>query len=821
MEQKFVFNPDTKNLSCGGVDVAVFSDDYASGHQSGITLIMHDKRMANGGDVRFEQTPGQWQPTPVRIERVFDEKAEKVTAKMQYPDKRAHLRGFNPIIYPDLELQYSVSAVPCKKGVKISVNVMQPIPECLAGKASFNLELVPSHVIGNAWIMDDETGIFPAQPMGPTISLPANIDIAGVYDKADGKANLKNLLGDRNSFSPIVADDIIAMPYATGHSFTVMPESDLYSFTVTSEESLLKLYDGRMNHNNGWFVLNSELPTGKTGEILTWYLEPKVNLSWEYKPVVQVSQVGYHPNQPKNAVIECDIKDELDKPVILYKITTNGYQKVVEKAPSDWGKFLRYRYASFDFSTVSEEGLYQVAYGESKSAIFRIDKNIYERGVWQPVLEYFLPVQMCHMMVREKYRIWHGHCHKDDAVMAPVDYNHFDGYYQGPDTMCKYKSGQHVPGLNVGGWHDAGDFDLRIESQAGEVYNLAIAYEEFNAYCDSTTVDQKNHLVEIHQPDGENDILQQIEHGLLSIIAGYEALGRLYRGIICSDLRQYVLLGDGADMTDGMPSDDDRWVFTENNPNREFEVSSQLAAAYRSIRDFRPELANKALAIAKELYVITEEKEHEGAKVRSAIELFLSTGEPEYKKYVCEHADLICEKFGWFGWIAVRAIDKINDAEFTSKMREAAEKYKEEITAMCSDNPYGVPYRPGAWGSGWGIQGFGAHYYFYYKAFPDIFSPKPMFNALNFVLGCHPGTNTASFASGIGAKSATQAYCAYRAEHSYIPGGVISGTELISPNFPELLEFSFLWQQGEYVLGGGSSNYMMLVLAVAQVSKNM
>ena len=42
---------------------------------------------------------------------------------------------------------------------------------------------------------------------------------------------------------------------------------------------------------------------------------------------------------------------------------------------------------------------------------------------------------------------------------------------------------------------------------------------------------------------------------------------------------------------------------------------------------------------------------------------------------------------------------------------------------------------------------------------------------------------------------------------------VVSGTALIRPDFPELLEFPFLWQQVEYVLGGGSSHYMFLVLA--------
>ncbi len=92
-----------------------------------------------------------------------------------------------------------------------------------------------------------------------------------------------------------------------------------------------------------------------------------------------------------------------------------------------------------------------------------------------------------------------------------------------------------------------------------------------------------------------------------------------------------------------------------------------------------------------------------------------------------------------------------------------------------------------------------------------------MYNALNFILGCHPGSNTASFASGVGAKSATVAYGLNRADWSFIPGGVVSGTALIRPDFPELLEFPFLWQQTEYVLGGGSSHYMFLVLAARQL----
>ena len=71
--------------------------------------------------------------------------------------------------------------------------------------------------------------------------------------------------------------------------------------------------------------------------------------------------------------------------------------------------------------------------------------------------------------------------------------------------------------------------------------------------------------------------------------------------------------------------------------------------------------------------------------------------------------------------------------------------------------------------------------------------------------------------SGVGAKSLTAAYGFNRADWCYIPGGIASGTALIRPDFPELLEWPYLWQQTEYVLGGGTTDYLLLVLAADQV----
>lgn len=819
MMKEFLLNGSTGYFTNKGVDVMAFNDIYPSGHQSGVSILMHGKRVATNGDVRFEQTPGQWQPVPKQDERTVDEKTNSIATKLSYPDLSEHLRGFNPKIYPDYQFEYTVTVKGQGPSVLVTVDLDKPIPEEYIGKLCFNLELFPGALFGKPWIMDQKQGLFPPQANGPTMSQPANYSHAGSLPEEPHGADRKVLSGENNGYNPIIADDIIAEPYAVGRRFTVRPDDPYSRITVESLTAPLKLYDGRMNHNNGWFVVSSEIPADTDHNAIQWIITPNVVDDWLYTPVVQTSQVGYHPNQPKVAAVELDSRDGKRENAVLTRITENGETVTETVGYKEWGQFLRYNYLLFDFSSVREEGLYKLRYGTSESSVFRIAEDVYDRGVWQPVLEYFLPVQMCHMRVNEKYRVWHGLCHNDDARMAPVNYNHFDGYAQGPSTLTKYKSGDVVPGLNAGGWHDAGDFDLRVESQAGEAYILSLAYEAFHVDYDATTVDQERKITEIHQPDGKNDILQQIEHGMLSVVGGYRSLGRLYRGIICNDLRQYVLLGDSASMTDGISGNaDDRWVFTEDNPPRELTIAAHLAAASRALKGFNDTLSAQALEAAQELYDITDG--HDKArlpKIHAAVELYLTTHDQKYKDFLLSETAFIVENIMFAGWIVCRAVKEIADSAFTESIRNALTQVKTHFDTLCAETPYGIPYRPRIWGAGWDIQRLGFQYYFMHKAFPDIFNPELIYNALNFILGCHPGSNTASFASGVGAKSATVAYGLNRADWSYIPGGVVSGTALIRPDFPELLEFPFLWQQTEYVMGGGSSHYMFLVLAVQQL----
>ena len=790
-------------LEMQGLNVMLAHDYYPEGHQGGVGIIQNGLRVATDGDLRLDRTPGQWQPVPKVGKRVVDKAKQEISLRNEYPDAAKDRKGFNPVIYPDLHFAYVVRIRPEGKAFRIVVDLEQPLPAEWDGKVSFNIELFPGILFGKSYSLDGQFGIFPRQANGP-----------GAMD-----ANKEY--------------HIAAM--AHGKKLVIAPESERQRMSIEAiAGGELELVDGRGQHDNGWFVVRGTTVKGATKNAVEWLISPNAIPGWKSEPVVQVSQVGYHPKQEKIAVIELDARETQRLPVVLSRVSENGgLEPVLSKTPQDWGRFLRYNYIHLDFTDVVAPGMYIVSYGDSKSNPFKIGADVYQRDVWQPTLEYFLPVQMCHMRVNDRYRVWHGACHLDDARMAPTNYNHFDGYIQGGSTLCKYQSGEPVPGLNLGGWHDAGDDDLRIESQAETMYGLALAREAFGVDYDDTTVDQKNRLVELHRPDGKADILQQLEHGALSVVGGYKTLGRFYRGIICTTLRQYTLLGDTANQTDnqvfdpkkavgepspvGLPgSPDDRWVFTEENPSRQMQAAAWLAATGRALKGFNDELAADCQRITEEYWKNGGEKTM-GQRIHLAVELLISTKDRQYAEFLIKQRETICKSIDRYGWIIGRALPLIGDAEFTKSVTEAVRGYAARVQDQGKKTPYGVPYSPDIWGAGWGIQSFGMKQYFLHTGFPDVFPRKYMLQALNFILGCHPGPNNASFVSGVGSKSVTVGYGFNRADWTYIPGGSVSGTALIRPDYPELLEWPFLWQQTEYVLGGGTTDYLFLVLAADKV----
>ena len=134
-----------------GVDVMAFDDIYPEGHQGGVSLIMHGHRIATNGDIRLEETPGQWQPVPKQRERIADPQTGTIKTYLSYPDSSRHMTGFNPMIYPDLHFNYEVITKAEGNAIRVTVNLDRPIPSEYIGKVGFNLELFPGILFGKPW----------------------------------------------------------------------------------------------------------------------------------------------------------------------------------------------------------------------------------------------------------------------------------------------------------------------------------------------------------------------------------------------------------------------------------------------------------------------------------------------------------------------------------------------------------------------------------------------------------------------------------------------------------------------------------------------
>ena len=276
-------------------------------------------------------------------------------------------------------------------------------------------------------------------------------------------------------------------------------------------------------------------------------------------------------------------------------------------------------------------------------------------------MDVWFPVQMDHMEVNEAYRVWHGAPFLDDALQAPINHIHFDGYSMGASTQTKYKSLERIPGLAVGGWFDAGDFDIQTGSHCNAILSLVDALEKFKINRDETFVDYPTRYVDIHRPDGKPDILQQIQHGTLNVVAQVKNIGHPVRGIVVPNLHQYHHLGDASAETDNLPYNpnlkpyetdgnssgtmDDRWAFTERTTFLDYFTSAALAAASRALKGFNDTLSEQSLFYAIKLW---NEDDSLGKldtsrfsmmfrrnlKAVAALQLYITTKDDQYAKCV-------------------------------------------------------------------------------------------------------------------------------------------------------------------------------------------
>ena len=789
-----------------GVNILVYSNQYNGmffdEKTAGLEMIHHGVRTVTGGAVRLQNTPEQWDLVPTVVSR-------KINA-----DKSIEVE----LRYPDYDFNSRLKVFPKDAGFIVEVYLDKEMPEELTDKAGFNLEFLPSAYFEKSYMADGKPNYFPRYPAGNTIVKPITDKIPQIFGHTT--------FDDRGR-----GEYLVPMPLATGNEFVLAPEDAERTVTIKSEATL-SLYDGRNLAQNGWYIVRSLLPAKKTGKVLEWYVEPSSVSSWIREPNIGFSQIGYFPDQKKESVIELDMNDTPLSHATIYQVNADG--KSIPKLTAEakvWGKYLRYNYLTVDFSSVKDEGVYYIQYGDHKTNTFVISNDVF-KNIWHPTLDVWFPIQMDHMEVNEAYRVWHGVPYLDDALQAPVNEKHFDGYSMGPTTDTKYKPYERIPGLAVGGWFDAGDFDIQTGSHNSVLLSFTDAWENFKINRDETYIDQKTRYVDIHRPDGKPDILQQIEHGALNVVAQVKNIGHPVQGIIVPNLHQYHHLGDASTITDNLPYNpnlkpyetdgkssgtmDDRWAFTTRRPMLDLQSAAALAASYRALKDYNPSLADDCLTCAKKLWNESKDatmphmsgmpfSHFPSMDTDAALQLYISTKDPLYEKRfessLWKSLDLAP---GFAMSYALHAYPYM-DKKFQKKLRPYVLKYKLAQDSLCNQNPYGVPMSNRMWAGNGNVIDWAITNYFANKYFPDIISKEYVYRGLDYIMGCHPYSNL-SFVASVGTKSKKITYGNNRADFTFIAGGIVPGVMLLKPDFLENKDdWPFFWGENECVITPGAS----------------
>ncbi|HYG20847.1 MAG TPA: cellulase N-terminal Ig-like domain-containing protein [Ohtaekwangia sp.] len=801
---------DLEYFETQGVNVLVYNNLFTGGFNdektAGIELIHHGVRTAQGGAVRLSNTPEQWDLVPEIPSRKVDHASKTIETTLRYKD---------------YDFDSRVIVIPKGKGVEISVYLDKPVPRELEGRVGFNLEFLPSQYWGKAYVMDGRYNRFPRYVVGNTVTKP-------------NSEKPKQFKGYITSDDRGTGKFIDPLPLETGRTFLLAPDEPSRLVKITSPDADLMLFDGRMLAQNGWFVVRSVLPAGKTGKVLSWTVEPNAITGWIREPNIGFSQVGYIPSQQKVAVIELDKKDKALAKASLYKVGDDGTAaEVFSGKIVPWGDYFKYHYVKFDFTSVKTPGIYYIRYGNLKTNNFLIADNVYDR-ITDATSDVWIPIHMNHMFVNEAYRVWHGEPFKEGYRQAPPNTDHFDLHAQGPTTDTKYKPLELIPGLNVGGFFDAGDFDIETGSNISVVQNFVHTWEYFKPLRDQTFISQQQRYVDLHRPDGTPDVLQFIEHGILNLVAQAEIVGHMTQTLSNAVLDNYHHLGDAASLTDGLPYNpdlgpyavakdgrssgvkDDLWAFTSRNPSLDLRAATMFAAASRALKGYNDDLSARALQQSKRLLteataLLASLPQDTSAWGRSAnvgtnLQLYIATGEQQYRDKFQELLwPALDRSVNFLLLTALNAIPHM-DASFREKLRPYVVKYNDYIKGLEKENPYGVPITLGNWAGSGAVMNAGTTICFANKYFPDVIDASHAYKITNWLFGCHPYHNYSLVATVGASRPKAVFYGNNRADFSFIPGNVAPGILFRKPDhFENYDDWPFLWGQNEGTIAGNTS----------------
>ncbi|MCA1953909.1 MAG: glycoside hydrolase family 9 protein, partial [Anaerolinea sp.] len=581
----------------------------------------------------------------------------------------------------------------------------------------------------------------------------------------------------------------------------LMPADPTRNLTLRAENAI-SLSDGR-KWGSQMYMVSVALPTD--GSPLHFTLTPPPADPGPNPAALRYSRVGYLPRGTKQAILEIDWRDSFPNPgATLERKTANGAKPVLTGKFSPTLQDFWKQFAVFDFSAVSEPGEYRIVWAGGTTEWFPIANEIFNAR-WQNTLDFFFPFQMSHAAVDLGGDLAHGASTLDDAVAVPPNIIGADGYIS---YEADGASG-YVP-LDIGGWFDAGDYDLNVSAQAFVVHQLSLAWEEFEPQRDIHSLDVAHRRLNANQPNHIPDLLEQIEWGTRWLLSMQATDGRVFVGVVESP-EQYGKNALPEEMTDGIPnSGDERWLFHDAHSDVNLKFVAAMAAASRVLSKTNPQLSQQAWQAAlrawnyfqthpevyrETVYFSDREEGREQMISAAAAELYLTQPDPAYLQTLTGFqsyfenlptewpAPTLSTHAGF--WYAppflARLYPRLPEGALKTSIRIALETAADSLLQLATPSPF--PLMRDWHYTEWGISGAYMNAlndaYWLEKAIPERIQVADLLPAAYWLYGLHP-VNDFTFVFGSGLSEPLYHYHAilhvrFRDAPASVPGAVVPG----------------------------------------------
>lgn len=498
---------------------------------------------------------------------------------------------------------------------------------------------------------------------------------------------------------------------------------------------------------------------------------------------INVNQMGYRPDWPKLAYIA----EPVSSHVQLVNLASNEVVKVLPLVYVEVNNSALGKLAKVDFSQLQVPGEYVLVSAGIRSAKFKIAEQLYQQPLTDLLRSFYL--QRCGQALNDHLtKLSHGRCHSEDGELFRV----IKGLLPGFDGFSSSTQ------INTqGGWHDAGDYGKYVTTTTVSIGRILSAFNRFQ-----TQLSEMN--LALPDSGSQPDILTEMQHGLDWLLTMQHPSGAVYRKV--SGTKWPKLVAPEFDSQRryvfGMATDDTA------------KFAAVMALAARSYQNYQPTLAQRYLAAAQlswqflqqqpDFLLDWQSKDDTGSgpyksnvidqehslnhdlddRFWAAAELYISTKDPKYFKFVMQHLSLPLNLFEWkdpaflgkwhlfseFCW------DNPNTASlgFCQRLQQQLLTLANESLAIAQRADYGLANNKFIWGSNKLVAERGISLLIGYQITQQVAFLTAAIEQANYLFGANPFG--LSFISGSGEQAVNNVNHIFRRSGQLqIPGLLVGG----------------------------------------------